>query len=113
MSAFPDMAVGVPPAHCPFRGLLSVHSRYGLHTRAVTVYRDMLSEGFSHFVTSMTAPVASGWSGRRWDLHPLESAALSRRTPTADIAHHARDAAKLSVALARPAACQRCVVDPL
>src|SRR5712672_4213742 len=24
------------PAHCPFRGLLDVHSRYGLHTRAVT-----------------------------------------------------------------------------
>jgi hypothetical protein len=24
------------PAHCPFRGLLGVHSRYGLHTRAVT-----------------------------------------------------------------------------
>ena len=51
------------PAHRPFRGLLGVHSRYGLHTRAVTVYRDTLSEGFSHFVTSMTAPVASGWSG--------------------------------------------------
>src|SRR6266567_861158 len=50
------------PAHCPFRGLLGVHSRCGLHTRAVTVYRDPLSEGFSHFVTSMTAPVASGWS---------------------------------------------------
>jgi len=30
------------PAHCPFRGLLGVHSRYGLHTRAVTVYRDTL-----------------------------------------------------------------------
>ena len=29
---------------------------------AVTVFRDTLSEGFSHFVTSMTAPVASGWS---------------------------------------------------
>jgi hypothetical protein len=28
------------PAHCPFRGLLGVHSRYGLHTRAVTVNRD-------------------------------------------------------------------------
>ena len=53
------------PVHCPFRGLLGVHSRYGLHTRAVTVYRDTLSEGFSHFVTSMTAPVASGWSGCR------------------------------------------------
>jgi hypothetical protein len=57
----------------------------GLHTRAVTVYRDTLSEGFSHFVTSMTAPVASGWSVCRWDLHPLESAAFSRRTPRTDI----------------------------
>ena len=46
----------------PIQGLLSVHSRYGLHTRAVTVYRDTLIEGFSHFVTSMTAPIASGWS---------------------------------------------------
>src|SRR5713226_3941363 len=69
------------PVHCPFRGLLGVHSRYGLHTRAVTVYRDTLSEGFSHFVTSMTAPVASVAG---WGLHPLESAAFSRRTPTAD-----------------------------
>ena len=50
------------PAHCPFRGLLGVHSRYGLHTRAVTVNRDTLTEGFSHFVTSIAAPVASGWS---------------------------------------------------
>src|ERR1700720_1938443 len=50
------------PAHRPFRGLLGVHSRYGLHTRAVTVYRDTLTEGFSHFVTSIAAPVASGWS---------------------------------------------------
>ena len=58
------------PAHCPFRGLLGVHSRYGLHTRAVTVYRDTLIEGFSHFVTSMTAPIASGWSGCRVGLAP-------------------------------------------
>jgi ABC transporter substrate binding protein len=58
------------PAHRPFRGLLGVHSRYGLHTRAVTVYRDTLSEGFSHFVTSMTAPVASGWSVCRVGLAP-------------------------------------------
>ena len=55
---------------CPIQGLLGVHSRYGLHTRAVTVFRDSLSEGFSHFVTSMTAPVASGWSGRRVGLAP-------------------------------------------
>src|ERR1700738_596702 len=58
------------PAHRPFRGLLGVPSCYGLHTRAVTVYRDTLSEGFSHFVTSMTAPVASGWSGCRVGLAP-------------------------------------------
>ncbi len=58
------------PAHCPFRGLLGVHSRYGLHTRAVTVFRDTLSEGFSHFVASMTAPVASGWSVRRVGFAP-------------------------------------------
>ena len=50
------------PAHRPFRGMLGVHSRCGLHTRAVTVIRDPLSEGFRHFVASMPAPVASGGS---------------------------------------------------
>src|SRR5712664_1953361 len=75
------------PAHCPFRGLLGVYSRYGLHTRAVTVYRDTLTEGFSHFVTSMTAPVASGWSGCRVGLAPtgkrrLSTAHAKSRHPT-------------------------------
>ena len=65
------------PVHRPFRGLLSVHSRYGLHTRAVTVYRDTLSEGFSHFVTSMTAPVASGWSDCRVGVAPTGKRRLS------------------------------------
>ena len=52
-------------------------------TLALSPIRDTLIEGFSHFVTSMTAPIAfrleriAGWA-----LHPLESAALSRRTPT-------------------------------
>ncbi len=32
--------------------------------------RDPLSEGFRDFVTSMPAPVASGWSGRRVGLAP-------------------------------------------
>ena len=61
------------PAHRPFRGLLSVHSRCGLHTRAVT-YTWPLSEGFRHFVTSMPAPVASGWSGCRAGLAPAGEA---------------------------------------
>jgi hypothetical protein len=30
------------PVHRRFRGLLGVHSHYGLHTRAVTVFRDTL-----------------------------------------------------------------------
>ena len=33
-----------------------------------------LSEGFRHFVTSMPAPVASGWSGRRVGLAPTGKA---------------------------------------
>ena len=38
--------------------------------------------GFSHFVTSMTAPIASGWSKiAGWDSHPLRNAAFARRTP--------------------------------
>ena len=49
------------PAHRPFRGLLGVHSRCGL-TLARSPIRDPLIEGFSHFVTSLTAPFASGWS---------------------------------------------------
>src|SRR5215813_5779920 len=85
VSAFPDNPVRSAHASS-FSRLLGVHSRYGLHTRAVTVYRDTLSEGFSHFVTSIAAPVASGWSGCRVGTYtPLESAALSRRTGRADI----------------------------
>jgi hypothetical protein len=61
----------------PIQGLLGVHSRYGLHTRAATVFRDTLTEGFSHFVTSMTAPVASGWSGCRVGLTPTGKRRLS------------------------------------
>ena len=74
------------------------HCRVGLHivlfevcsafthvaacTLALSPIRDTLIEGFSHFVTSMTAPIASGGSEfAGWDLHPLESAALPRRTP--------------------------------
>ena len=34
------------------------------------LYVTCYTEGFSHFVTSMTAPVASGWSIRRVGLAP-------------------------------------------
>ena len=84
------------PVHRPFRGLLSVHSRYGLHTRAVTVYRDTLSEGFSHFVTSIAAPVASGWSVCRVGLAPTGKRRLC--TAHANCGHRwagSRQAAKI------------------
>src|SRR5271169_2148356 len=61
------------PAHRPFRGLLGVHSRCGLHTRAVTKTVTVI-QGFRHFVTSMPAPVASGWSGGRAGLAPAGKA---------------------------------------
>jgi hypothetical protein len=40
----------------------SAFTRVTACTLALSPIRDSLSEGFSHFVTSMTAPVASGWS---------------------------------------------------
>ena len=43
-------------------------------------------EGFSHFVTSVTAPITcrlEHFAG--WAFHPLESAAFARRTPEADL----------------------------
>src|SRR5262249_60984399 len=47
--------------HQPFRGLLSVYSRYGLHARQVA-YATFYTEGFSSFVASAAAPIATGWS---------------------------------------------------
>jgi len=56
-------------------------------TLALSPIRDTLIEGFSHIVTSMTAPIASGESEfAGWGLHPLESAAFARRTSKADMA---------------------------
>src|SRR5260370_12786088 len=49
------------PAHS--LALRPAHSRGHLYVTSYT-------EGFSHFVTSMTAPVASGWSGCRVGLAP-------------------------------------------
>src|ERR1700687_5042728 len=69
VSAFPEIAVGSACTSSFSRlaqrslALRPAHSRRHLY---VTRY----TEGFSHFVTSMTAPVASGWSVRRVGLAP-------------------------------------------
>ena len=54
-------------------------------TLALSPLRDTLIEGFSHFVTSMTAPMLPAGAVAGWGLHPLESAAFARRTPDSDI----------------------------
>src|SRR5271165_1724301 len=48
----------------------SAFTRVAACTLARSPIRDPLSEGFRHFVTSMPAPVASGWSGCRVGLAP-------------------------------------------
>ena len=70
------------PAHS--LALRPAHSRRHLYVTSYT-------EGFSHFVTSMTAPVASGWSVRRVGLSPtgkrrlLTAHANSGHSPMAQI----------------------------
>jgi hypothetical protein len=48
----------------------SAFTRVAACTLALPPIRDTLIEGFSHFVASMTAPIASGWSGCRVGLAP-------------------------------------------
>jgi hypothetical protein len=59
-AAFPVRLAGRLP-HCGFRGLLGVHSRYGLHARGIA-YATLCIKGFDGFVTSTAAPIATGWS---------------------------------------------------
>jgi hypothetical protein len=54
-------------------------------TLALSPIRDTIIEGFSQFVTSLSAPIASGWSICRVGLAPTGKRRLSRRTPEADI----------------------------
>src|ERR1700720_2467298 len=56
-----------PHTPCQSPGALT---RVTACTLAPSPIRDTLIEGFSHFVTSMTAPIASGWSGCRVGLAP-------------------------------------------
>src|SRR6202158_2946858 len=69
ISAFPDMAVG--SAHTSsFSRLAQRCLAVRARTLSLSPIRDTLIEGFSHFVTSMTAPIASGWSDCRVGFAP-------------------------------------------
>ena len=84
VSAFPERVVGSACTSSFSRlarrslALRPAHSRGHQFVARYT-------EGFSHLVTSMTAPVASGWSGCRVGLAPTRNRRLSRRTPNSVI----------------------------
>ena len=59
-SAFPETGAG-RLLHHYFRGLLSVHLRYGLHARQVA-FATLCTRGFSSLVASTAALIATGWS---------------------------------------------------
>ncbi len=93
-SAFPRTGAGRLLPHC-FRGLLSVHSRNGLHARRVALAA-LCTRGFSSLVASTAALIATGWSepvpGR---VYPRCGPAPSRRT-------RFRKLSKLSLRVGRP-----------
>jgi hypothetical protein len=60
MSAFSVIQALRLPRY-PFRGLLGVHSRYGLPARQITSVI-LCTEDSGGFVTSTAAPIATGWS---------------------------------------------------
>ncbi len=59
-AAFPVNVPGRLP-HCLFRGLLDVHSRYGLPVRGIA-FTILSIEGFGDIIASIAAPIATGWS---------------------------------------------------
>src|SRR5471030_1296067 len=94
------------PTHRPFRGLLGIHSRCGLHTRAATVYRGNYPKASDISSPPCLLRLLPAGALAGWGLHPLESAAFSRRTPEAVVRErpvvadksrrHARDVHQLT-----------------
>src|SRR6267154_891869 len=73
----PQMTAGSAPAVKTFRGLLGVHACYGLPARGVA-NATLCIEGFGSFVTSTTAPIATGWSNScQVGIAPTEERRLS------------------------------------
>ena len=73
MSAFVPISSALPPA-TDVAGTLGERLSLTHNGSRGSPIRDTLPESFSHFVTSMTAPVASGWSDGRVGLAPTGKA---------------------------------------
>src|SRR6266404_5174109 len=63
----------------------SAFTHVAARTLARSPIRDPLPEGFRHFVSSMPAPVASGWSGCRVGLAPTGKRRLVTAHPLAAV----------------------------
>ena len=73
----------------PFEACTAFASRCGLHARQVT-YVTLCTEGFGRFVSSTTAPIATGWSDScRVGLPPTGESRLST-------AHHNRGTQRIA-----------------
>src|SRR5450755_4038272 len=81
-------------------------TRVAACTLALSPIRDTLIEGFSHFVTSMTAPIASGWSGCRVGLAPTGKRRLV--TAHATNGHGASAQTEAAIALGQAFLSARC-----
>src|SRR6202047_1983764 len=68
----------------------SAFTRVAACTLALSPIRDTLIEGFSHFVTSMTSPIASGWSDCRVGLAPTGKRRLCTAHTRGGHCSHAR-----------------------
>src|SRR4029077_7430299 len=75
----------------------SAFTRVAACTLALSPIRDTLSEGFSYFVTSIAAPVASGCSVRRVGLAPTGKRRLI--TAHTQSGHYPAGAARSSLSL--------------
>src|SRR5712691_7311278 len=88
-AAFPRVSAGRLLRYT-FRGLLSVHSHYGLHARQVT-HVTLYTGGSDGFVTSTAAPIATEWNepvlGR--DFHPQRTSAF-HGAQHSSTSHHCR-----------------------
>src|SRR6202049_1158018 len=74
------------PAHCPFRGLLGVHSRYGLHTPSITnscrAFRRLQLLRYLHSCSGcFRLERLPGGACTHWKAPPLHGARQERTPP--------------------------------
>jgi hypothetical protein len=81
MSAFLPLGRSRLPHHV-FRGLLSVHSRYGPHIRGVANPPFTPEASAASLPPRLLQLLPAGAKVAGGDLHPLKDRALARRTPT-------------------------------